>query len=110
MPRPLLAALALALATVFGPVAGVVAVVAAPRGQAEEGRAQGWGAPTPGWLEPGPRGRVQVSGDAPRALPRRSLWLPLPRSRGRRPAAAIDDTRRPRPDLALLGRRQTDGG
>jgi hypothetical protein len=110
MPRPLLAALALALATVFGPVAGVVAVVAVPAGPSEEGRSEGWGPRTTGWLEPGPRGRVQVSGDTPRALPRRALRLPLRRSRVPRPAAAVDDTQRTRPELALLGRRQTDGG
>jgi hypothetical protein len=109
MPRPLLAALALALVTVFGPVAGVVAVVAHPQGPTDEGT-QGWGPRTPGWLDPGPRGRVQVSGDTPRALPRRALRLPLPSSRDRRPAAATGDLQRRRPDLALLGRRPTDGG
>jgi hypothetical protein len=108
MPRLPLAALALGLATVFGPVAAAVTVVAAP--PADEGRAQGWGPRTPGWLEPGPRGPVQVSGDAPRALPRRALRLPRPSPRLRRPAAAVDEAGAPRPDLAVLGRRQTDGG
>jgi hypothetical protein len=109
MTRPLLAALALALATVFGPVAGVSAVATA-QGPVDEGHAQGWGPRTPGWIEPAPRGRVWAPYDAPRALPRR-LWPlrtpPAPRRR-RNVAGAL--ARAARPDLNLLGRRQTDGG
>jgi hypothetical protein len=110
MTRPLLAALALALATVVGPVAGVSAVAPA-QGPVDEGHAQGWGPRVPGWLEPAPRGRVWASGgDAPRALPRRSWRLRTPPAPRRRRVVAAEVARVARPDLNLLGRRQTDGG
>lgn len=108
MPRALLLALSLALAAVLGtaPGRGALAAVAAP--DANDGL--GWAPASPGWVEPGPRGRPLAAGDSLRGLPRALARAPRPRRdpRGRvlRPRPAAGEPR----DLSRLGRRQTDGG
>jgi len=108
MVPSLLAAVLLVLGAVLGPVPGATGALAAV--DAEQDAGPGWAPRAPGWLDPGPRGRALAVGDHLRAPPRRMLRLPRPPAARRPQGAPPRVPTAEAPDLALLGRRQTDGG
>jgi len=86
------------------------AVGSAPGHPIEPGEGT-WAPYVPGWMEPGPRGRVATTGDKLPVLlrPRRRLLLPLRPATLNLPLPLRPSRARPR-RLLDLGRQQLDGG